>query len=190
MNTEYKQLQELKEEIAKNKTQTDLSRFVINDKKKFFACVLDNLNENVPNIATIKWPESIINSSELDEHHQELLAQIEAKLTVNCQQFTKFPNDYRHCLLSQHVYTCAATRSTINGSDQEIDGEVSGTLPKIMLDDGWKVNRVLVESGFKAVLYINKKRQQLVLAFQGVQLKAKDFFLKGRKNVFLCFTKC
>ena len=182
--SENEQLQEVKEEISKNKTQTDLSRFVINDKREFLACVLDNLNEHVSNIAVIKWPEAITNLSDLDEHQQELFSQIETKLTVNCQQFTKFPNDYRHCLLSQHVYTCTATCSTINGGDHEIDGEASRTLPQLMLDDGWKVNRVQVESGFKAAIYINKKRQQLVLAFQGVKLNVKDFFLKSTETNF------
>ena len=54
---------------------------------------------------------------------------------------------------------------------------------KKIIDDGWKVKRVNIDQGYKSILYINDKRKQLVLAFQGVQLEIEDFFLKDQNQI-------
>ncbi len=103
------------------------------------------------------------------------------KLIEEIKQYEKFPNDYRHCAFSRHVYLFGG-KATINKESNEIDKIASNHL-KIsfikLYEDGWRVDQVQIENGFKSILYINKKRKQLVLAFKGVQLEIKNLFFQG-----------
>ena len=53
--------------------------------------------------------------------------------------------------------------------------------------DNWKIEKINVHRGFKAILYRNDKEKQLVLAFRGIKLSAEDFTgnNKSQINVFV-----
>ena len=93
-------------------------------------------------------------------------------LERNNDNFSRFPSDYIHCLLASHCYT----------------KRDKNTLEEKMNNLGWKVEEKLslipkeVEKGAKpkkylSILYKNESTRQLVLAFRGIKLKVKDFFL-------------
>jgi len=108
-------------------------------------------------------------------------------LIKEIKQYEKFPNDYRHCIFSRHVYMYAGKATDKsdpnNKQSRVIDEAASNHLRENftkLYDDGWRVDQVQIESGFKSILYINEKRKQLVLAFKGVQLEIRDLFLEGK----------
>ena len=106
------------------------------------------------------------------------------KLIKEIKQYEKFPNDYRHCIFSRHLYMYAGekTKEENNKESRAIDEAASNHLKEKFTKlyvDGWRVDQVQIESGFKSMLYINETRKQLVLAFKGVQLEIRDLFLKG-----------
>ena len=107
-------------------------------------------------------------------------------LIKEIKQYEKFPNDYRHCIFSRHLYMYAGKatdkKDSINKESRVIDETASNHLKDKftkLYDDGWRVDQVQKENGFMSILYINETRKQLVLAFKGVQLEIKDLFLKG-----------
>jgi hypothetical protein len=103
------------------------------------------------------------------------------KLIGEIKQYEKFPNDYRHCVFSRHVYLfndIATSKKVSNEIDKITSNHLKESFTKLY-DDGWRVNQVQKENGFMSILYVNEMRKQLVLAFKGVQLAIKDLFLKG-----------
>ena len=107
-------------------------------------------------------------------------------LIKEIKQYEKFPNDYRHCIFSRHLYMYAGKatdkKDANNKQSRVIDEAASNHLKDKftkLYDDGWRVDQVQKENGFMSMLYINEKRKQLVLAFKGVQLEIRDIFLKG-----------
>ncbi len=103
------------------------------------------------------------------------------RLIKEIKQYEKFPNDYRHCIFSRHLYMYAG-KATDKKDKRVIDEAASNHLKDKftkLYDDGWRVDQVQIENSFKSILYINEKRKQLVLAFKGVQLEIRDLFLKG-----------
>jgi hypothetical protein len=178
------------------------------DLEMFLIYVLKSL-EKLSNITKIKWPSNCLTIK--IEQHQDLMDKINDKLSSNLKnlkganveddddkslsrenlikeikQYEKFPNDYRHCIFSRHLYMYAgkATDKTDANTKESrvIDEAASNHLKEKftkLYDDGWRVDQVQKESGFMSILYINETRKQLVLAFKGVQLEIKDLFLKG-----------
>ncbi len=101
-------------------------------------------------------------------------------LIKEIKQYERFPNDYRHCIFSRHVYMYAGKATDKKGDifDEAASNHLRENFTKLY-DDGWRVDQVQIENSFKSILYINERRKQLVLAFKGVQLEIRDLFLKG-----------
>jgi hypothetical protein len=102
-------------------------------------------------------------------------------LIKEIKEYEKFPNDYRHCIFSRHLYMYAGKAT--DKKDATFDEAASNHLKEKftkLYEDGWRVDQVQIENGFKSILYINETRKQLVLAFKGVQLEMRDLFLKGK----------
>jgi hypothetical protein len=203
---------EIKQKLTKNKTQIDLSETLILDEdiEMFLIYVLKSL-EKFSNITKIKWPTNCLTLK--IEKQQDLMEKINDKLSSNLKnhldmkgdnfededknlsrenlikeikQYEKFPNDYRHCIFSRHLYMYAGKatdkKDSINKESRVIDEAASNHLKDKftkLYDDGWRVDQVQRENGFMSILYINERRKQLVLAFKGVQLEIRDLFLKG-----------
>jgi hypothetical protein len=109
------------------------------------------------------------------------------KLIEKIRNFEKFPNDYRCCVFSRHVYLYGGKGTLKNNKELRVIDETATNHLKEnfnkLYEDGWRVDQVQKENGFKSVLYINDARKQLVLAFKGVKLKLRDLFLKGKKSL-------
>jgi hypothetical protein len=193
-----------REKLTKNETQIDLSDMLILDEdlEMSLIYVLKSL-EKLSNTTKIKWPS---NCQTLKiEKQQDLMDKINEKLSSNLKnlkganvedddkiqsrenlikeikQYEKFPNDYRHCIFSRHLYMYAG-KATDKTDKEVIDETASNHLKEKftkLYKDGWRVDQVQKESGFMSILYINETRKQLVLAFKGVQLEIRDLFLKG-----------
>jgi hypothetical protein len=178
------------------------------DLEMFLIYVLKSL-EKLSNITKIKWPSNCQTLKIVQ--HQDLMEKINDKLSSNLKnlkganveddddkslsreklikeikQYEKFPNDYRHCIFSRHLYMYAGEKTDKKDSNNKqssvIDEAASNHLKDkftTLYDDGWRVDQVQIENSFKSILYINEKRKQLVLAFKGVQLEIRDLFLKG-----------
>jgi len=158
--------QAINEKISKNETLCDLSLIEVNRNNLSF--ILDNLDKN-SNIGYIKLNEN--NNS--DEEIKDLKEKIENKLIENNENYRLFPNDRIHCLLSFH---CNQTKFE---SDYEInDSLFDKETFKLLKEKEWKVKEVIQEKGYKSVIYINERAKNIVLAFQGIKLEIKDFFLK------------
>jgi tetratricopeptide (TPR) repeat protein len=156
--------QVINEEISKNETLCDLSLIEVNRNNLSF--ILDNLDTN-KNIGYIKLSENS------NDEINDLKEKIENKLIKNNEDYRLFPNDYIHCLLSLH---CNQTKFE---SDYKINNSLfSESKFKLLQDQEWKVEEVFEEKGYKSVVYINQKKKNIVLAFQGIKLEIKDFFLK------------
>ena len=204
---------EIKEKLTKNETQIDLSETLILDEdiEMSLIYVLKSL-ETLSNITKIKWPSNCLTLK--IEKQQDLMEKINEKLSSNLKnlkgdnvedgdknlsreklieeikQYEKFPNDYRHCIFSRHLYMYACEKTNKKDAIKEentkesraIDEAASNHLKEKftkLYEDGWRVDQVHKENGFKSMLYINETRKQLVLAFKGVQLEIRDLFLKG-----------
>jgi tetratricopeptide (TPR) repeat protein len=159
----------IKKRINKNEAVCDLSSIELNEDSLKY--ILKKLPNNT-NIGKIKWKkEEIIN-----QNIKDLINKIENILIINNQNYRTFPTDYIHCLLCSH---CNQTefnsnfRENTNLFDQY----------KLLEEKGWKVKEVFQETGYKSVLYINKQTKHLVLAFQGIKLKIKDFFLQDNNII-------
>jgi hypothetical protein len=106
------------------------------------------------------------------------------KLIEKIKHYEKFPNDYRYCVFSRHVYlyggkaTLEENKKELRVIDETATNHLKENFTKLY-EDGWRVDQVQIENGFKSVLYINETRKQLVLAFKGVQLELRDLFLEG-----------
>jgi hypothetical protein len=199
----------IKEKLTKNKTQIDLSETLILDEdlEMSLIYVLKSL-ETLSNITKIKWPSNCLTLK--IEQQQDLMEKINEKLSSNLKnlkgdnvedddksisreklikeikQYEKFPNDYRHCIFSRHLYMYAGEKTDKKDANTKesraIDETASNHLKEHftkLYKDGWRVDQVQKENGFMSILYINETRKQLVLAFKGVQLEIRDLFLKG-----------
>jgi hypothetical protein len=194
---------DIKEKLTKNETQIDLSETLILDEdiEMSLIYVLKSL-ENLSNITKIKWPSNCLILK--IEQHQDRMEKINEKLSSNLKnlkganfedddknisrknlikeikEYEKFPNDYRHCIFSRHLYMYAGKAT--DKKDATFDEAASNHLKEKftkLYEDGWRVDQVQKENGFMSILYINERRKQLVLAFKGVQLEIRDLFLKG-----------
>jgi hypothetical protein len=221
---------ELKQELVKNESTTDLRQFnglALDDTEKFLVYISKSL-EMFQNITEIQWPDVCLSPSE--EPQQSLMEKIEERLDENrkrssknkldnevegklrkqlrshgayfedvdkslsrenlikeIKQYEKFPNDYRHCIFSRHLYMYAGKatdkKDSINKESRVIDEAASNHFKDKftkLYKDGWRVDQVQIENSFKSILYINERRKQLVLAFKGVQLEIRDLFLAGK----------
>jgi hypothetical protein len=207
---------EIKEKLTKNETQIDLSETLILDEdiEMSLIYVLKSL-EKLSNITKIKWPSNCLTLK--IEKQQDLMEKINQKLRSNLKkldmiggnvedgdknlsreklikeikEYEKFPNDYRHCIFSRHLYMYAGEKTNKKDAIKEentkesraIDEAASNHLKEKftkLYEDGWRVDQVQKENGFMSMLYINERRKQLVLAFKGVQLEIRDLFLKGK----------
>jgi hypothetical protein len=226
--TNRNMFKELKQELVKNDSTTDLRQFnelAVVDTETFLVYVLKSL-EMLKNITAIEWPDVCLSLSEKTQ--KNLLEKIEDRLDENLKRnknkdfteknnagakfknlvnpergniedginsrekliekikhYEKFPNDYRYCVFSRHVYLYGG-KATLEENNKElrvIDETATNHLKENfnkLYEDGWRVGQVQIVNGFKSVLYINETRKQLVLAFKGVQLELKDLFLEGK----------
>ena len=153
-----------KERSKKNETVCDLSSIELTEENLNF--ILKEIKTS-PNIGEIVWNE------DKNDHTKNLIDQIENELISNNQRFRSFPTDHVHCLLCSHC----------NETEFKEDYKESKTLfdddkYKVLKKFKWKVHQVFKERGYKSVLYINKHTKNLVLAFQGIKLEVRDFFLQ------------
>jgi len=154
----------IKKEVEKNEILCDLSSIELTEENLNF--ILKEIKTS-PNIGEIIWKE------EKNDHTKILIDQIENELISNNKRFRSFPTDHIHCLLCSHC----------NETEFEKDYMKSNTLfddkkYKILKENKWQVHQVFKERGYKSVLYINKQTKNLVLAFQGIKLEVRDFFLQ------------
>jgi Tfp pilus assembly protein PilF len=162
----------IKIQLNKNETVCDLSQIILNQENLEF---IETELKNCPNIGYIKFD----SDKERTDDIKSKLESIEKQLISNNNQYQPFTNDYIHCLLCSHCYETELT-------PDELELLKNKNLLKSkqffqenkykLLNDEWKVKRLKIGKGFKNILYMNKRRRQLVLAFQGVKLKVKDFF--------------
>ena len=76
----------------------------------------------------IKWPVNIDQDS-----NKKLMDEIKAQLKANNNEFTRFPNDFTHALLSRHVY--GFMRLT-----EKFKVEIEGCTQ--FNDEEWRVHRI------------------------------------------------
>jgi tetratricopeptide (TPR) repeat protein len=166
-NNDLKEI--IKKRINKNEAVCDLSSIELNEDSLKY--ILKKLPNNT-NIGKIKWKkEEIIN-----QNIKDLINKIENILIINNQNYRTFPTDYIHCLLCSHC------NQTEFNSDFRENANLFDKY-KLLEEKGWKVKEVFQETGYKSVLYINKQTKHLVLAFQGIKLKIKDFFLQDNNII-------
>jgi tetratricopeptide (TPR) repeat protein len=115
-----------------------------------------------------------------DLRSKETLRKIEARLDENA---IRFPNDYFHCLLCSHVSEKLNNRSRSADLVFRSKGDISyDSLASL----GWKIERVFDEYdglGYKAILYVNHKTKNYVLAHRIAQQEnLLDYFRKGSSS--------
>jgi len=91
---------------------------------------------------------------------------IETFLVDNNEKYSRFPDDYIHCLMSLDVY-----RKNIKKDQHLADFKY------------WRVLEIFENKDYDyyAILYINEKRGQLVLSHRGYDVKTKDIFEENNK---------
>ena len=166
-NNDFKEI--IKKQINKNEAVCDLSSIELNEDSLKY--ILKKLPNNT-NIGKIKWKKEVIKEQKI----KDLINEIENILIINNQNYRTFPTDYIHCLLCSH---CNQTEFK---SDYKKNANLFDKY-KLLEESGWKVKEVYQEKGYKSVLYINKQTKHLVLAFQGIKLKIKDFFLQDNNII-------
>ena len=120
--------------------------------------------ENNSNIGNIKWGNIVEEGSELKE-------QIENQIIQNNKLYSRHPTDFIHALLSAHVY-----KNRVENTIAVFDNQDENNVYNKYLKD-WQVYRVYYypeEGQYYAIVYINKKSGQLVLAHRGTKIKPKD----------------
>jgi hypothetical protein len=132
---------------------------------KCLANSMEKTNRHIGALFLSQHDENRFDSSESKHRISKYISQ-------NNDNFTRFPSDYIHCLLSCHCYT---------NRDE--------TLEKKLNDLGWKVEEELLIPSEKddkkndkpnmyvSILYKNESTRQLVLGFKGIKLKVKDWFV-------------
>lgn len=166
-----------KEEIEKLIQQNDLildltSLSTIKNETLDF--ILDNVKK-ITNIGKIKW-----NKTALNESFKPKIDKIEKQLIKNNEQFTCYPSDFIHCLMSYHVYTDTAKQNkilTLSPKESQLSIITLHDFTWSRLgENSWFIHEIFEEKEYKSILYINHKSKQIVLSFQGIKLKIADFF--------------
>ena len=126
------------------------------------AYILETLKAN-SYYGDIKWPDGY---SPTEENEKKLKKEIENQLTQNNKEYSRYPNDYIHCLLSKYVY-----------NNDLKEGDTIKDLNK------WKIlkiqneftqgnfNKILI---YTAVLFVNESQKQLVLSHKGIEVEIKS----------------
>jgi len=106
---------------------------------------------------------------------EQIKQSIEEQLVVNNNEFTRYPSDYIHAQMCSHVINKYETLKEGGAPVEEFGGgefviykifnKYTGLIGEAKTFDN-SVNRVLV---YFAVLYLNEKRRQLVLAAKGIE---------------------
>jgi len=159
-------------QMNKNETVCDLSRVSLDEEILEF--IEDHL-KNCPNIGYIKFNPNQERTQDINSK----LESIETQLIRNNNEYQPFANDYIHCLLCSHCYEIELTPNELELlKDNKLlkDKQFFQETKYTVLKNEWKVKRLKIGKGFKNILYINNRRRQLVLAFQGVKLRVNDFF--------------
>lgn len=114
-----------------------------------------------------------------------------SSLVDKIKNYDTFPNHYIHCCFSLHVYLYSGeTAAENNEIDKEATESLKKHFEKVHNIYGWEVKRVFNEKteytktiSARSILYINKKKKQLILAYRGVQLSIRDFFFKDQNQI-------
>ena len=147
----------MNDNLNRNEPICDLSSFDLNSDELTY--ILDRVKK-LPNIGLISWHSNTI------RNHSSLVHSIEAELIANNKQFSLYPSDYIHLLLSSHCFN-----SVDNLESNQFKGDY-----QILFDQQWKIEQVFHFGNYLSVLYSNNLTKKLVLAFQGVKLKTAEFF--------------
>ncbi len=169
----------IKIELNKNETNCDLSEITLNQENLEF---IETELKKCPNIGYIKFNSDQERTNDI----KSKLESIEKQLISNNNNYQPFTNDYTHCLLCSHCYETELTPDELGllKNKKLLKSKQFFQEDKYKpLNDEWKVKRLKIGKGFKNILYMNKRRRQLVLAFQGVKLKVKDFFTDNEQII-------
>ena len=157
--------EKIKKEVKKNETVCDLSSIELSEENLNF--ILKEIKTS-PNIGEIIWKE------DKNDNTKDPIDQIENELIINNKRFRSFPSDHVHCLLCSHCNETEFEKDYKKKSTALFDDEKY----KVLKTNKWQVHQVFKERGYKSVLYINEQTKNLVLAFQGIKLEVRDFFLQ------------
>ena len=58
---------------------------------------------------------------------------------------------------------------------------------KPLEEEKWRIRRISKQKGYKSILYVNNFKRHVVLAYQGVILEARDFFLDKNNQIEAIF---
>ena len=162
----------LEEKLKNNEVVTDLSDFEVDES---LLVLVYKFLKTYTNIGSIKWKTNLLNDSGDDSKLSSMFREVENTLISNNNNAEKFPKPLTYGLLNMHTWLDLRASPNYKDSDA-FDAEATNALDQRLIDAEWTVKKVTIDSEFKSVLYANKKRRQLVLAFKGVSLGIEDFF--------------
>ena len=120
----------------------------------------------------IIWSDNLPN----DTKDQKLIESIETKLKKNNETFSRYPNDFTHCLISFDVYknehkTNEALNKNKDWKVLQVFNEVEGVVGKAT-----NGNKVQIYYG---VIYVNHYKKQMVLCHKGIDADFASVFNKN-----------
>ena len=168
---------------------SDLNNYICDKSNQLLdTLALEQLYEQLKldlTVGDIIWHRDQLSSASENPSASKLIQGIEAHLFENNKNFTRFPSDYIHGLMSEDAY-----RNHILNPDEE---------PKLsdveeLKTEGWRLLKVFNEPSedtliykkgekYSGVIYWNKSKRQMVLAHRGIDAKFTSFF---KENGTLC----
>ena len=132
-----------------------------------------NLVEEDNRYGDIIWIDNLINNT----NDQKLIESIENKLKKNNETFSRYPNDFTHCLISFDVYKNEhRMNETLNKNKEwnvlKVFNEVEGVVGK--------ATKVQIYYG---VIYVNRPKKQMVLCHRGIDADFASIFNKNESPI-------
>jgi hypothetical protein len=129
-------------------------------------------------VGDIIWHHDQLSSASENPSAMKLIQDIEAHLFENNKNFTRFPSDYIHGLMSRDVYR----NHVFNPDDETKLSDVEE-----LKTTGWRLLKVFNEPSedtliykkgeiYSGVIYWNESRRQMVLAHRGIDAKFTSYF--------------
>lgn len=167
-------MEEINKLLDSNEFILDLSNFTHELDESCLDYILEKVKQ-VPNVGKIIW------NTNLDQtQFATKLDLIEAQLIENNENYTSYPSDHMHCLMSYHVYTDTSAKPKNKPSNLDVKREQAWSK---LSEHGWTILEIFEEKEYKSILYVNQKKKQLVLSFRGLRLKLSDFFTPETKQI-------
>lgn len=135
--------------------------------KSTLKTILDEI-QYYPNIGHISWGDLPTDSESIN-----LVNKIEEEIIRNNKGYKRHPSDFVHSLLSSYVYEDNVIDSIVRFNKDNKNSVHNKYL------EGWKVHTVFdVEKSGKyyAVIYVNERKNQVVLAHRGTTAELVDVF--------------